>query len=641
MKEIFESHGGFALGVLAAFLLFPAILMLNLPGDFGLGVRYQFLPVFALSFVAFYFSRKSPGRAPEIVIIGLSLSVFAVILSGFLRGGVSELNNIGGLLPFGDANQYFQSAVQLIHGERFGSTNGRPLFPGYLATILGLASGNLQVSLGVMVFVSAVACFFAAREVRRSHGWLAGMLVFILLFQFYRRFAGSTLTENLGFPMGAVGFAIIWNSVRENRLPVFLSGLFFLTLALNARAGAFFVLPALVMWGMYRFGTMPSLTRFKALSAGVAAVVIGFACNFLLVKTLVPKSEPAFSNYSYTLYGTLNDGNWAKVYRDHPEILKLNTIDRNWEVYRLAVESIKSDPAKLVKGSVRAWVRSRFFSYVIPFYPEQIRIRNEFEKVGYAGIWKLFSRWPYGVVNLAFQKIYYLLVNILFVLGALWCIFRRKDPYCSMIIWVGLGIIVSVPFIPPWDADDMRIYAVTIPLLAVVPAVPLGGIVNRGEVQSHLPAGNGAFLRWFGWGLAVFCVVGPLLTKNIFSYEHPDGEISCPEGTSPYFVNAFPGSYVSLSKEEGQAAGVNVSVDDFRKGMSIFRMTKQSEAGALDSLPGGKIIAIGGKVAKDSGSYLVFEPEEFEKIRGFSLVCAAKAGSKSKFTELKSVHIPK
>jgi hypothetical protein len=264
--------------------------------------------------------------------------------------------------------------------------------------------------------------------------------------------------------------------------------------------------------------------------------------------------------------------------------------------------------------------------------------------VGYSGVWKIFSRWPYGVVNLAFQKIYYLLVNILFVLGALWCIFRRKDPYCSMIIWAGLGIIVSVPFIPPWDADDMRIYAATIPLLAAVPAVVLGGGVNHEKTQSHLPVGNDALLQWFGWGFAVFCVVGPLLTKNIFTYEHPAGKTSCPEGTSPYFVNAFPGSYVFLSKEEGQAAGsagVNVSVDDFKKRLSIFRMIYQTEASALESLGGGKIIAIGGKMAKDSGSYLVFEPEEFEKIRGFSLACAARVGSKSRFTELKSVHIPK
>ena len=158
--------------------------MLNLPEGFGLGFRYQFLPIFVSSLAVFYFSRNASGRLPEVLILGFSLSVFSVVLSGFLRGGVSELNNIGGLLPFGDANQYFQSAVQLIHGERFGSTNGRPLFPGYLATILALASGNLRVSLGVTVFASAVACFFAVREVRRSHGWLPGMLVFVLLFQF-------------------------------------------------------------------------------------------------------------------------------------------------------------------------------------------------------------------------------------------------------------------------------------------------------------------------------------------------------------------------------------------------------------------------------------------------------------------------
>ncbi len=75
--------------------------------------------------------------------------------------------------------------------------------------------------------------------------------------------------------------------------------------------------------------------------------------------------------------------------------------------------------------------------------------------------------------------------------------------------------------------------------------------------------------------------------------------------------------------------------------MSIFGSIYRTEARALESLAEGKIIAIGGKVARDSGSYLVFLPEEFEKIRGFSRVCGERVWSESKFSELKSVHIPK
>jgi len=128
-----------------------------------------------------------------------------------------------------------------------------------------------------------------------------------ILFLFYRRFIGTTLTENLGLSLGAVGLAVLWRGSRERQHARVLIGIFLLSLALNARAGAFFVLPLLVLWGMWLFRGRSRLS-LRFLVEGIGVVLLAFAINLLLLKVLAPEGSTAFSNFSYTFYGLVVGG---------------------------------------------------------------------------------------------------------------------------------------------------------------------------------------------------------------------------------------------------------------------------------------------------------------------------------------------
>ena len=74
-----------------------------------------------------------------------------------------------------------------------------------------------------------------------------------------------------------------------------------------------------------------------------------------------------------------------------------------------------------------------------------------------------FSFLGLGLTNLA--------LRLLATLGLVLCLRRRREPLPSLVLAASLGVLLSVPFIPPWDADLMRVYAATLPFVAVAPVV--------------------------------------------------------------------------------------------------------------------------------------------------------------------------
>lgn len=66
----------------------------------------------------------------------------------------------GGLLPWSDANMYYISAQRLMAVSYLNEiASWRPIFTGSLTVLLFFTGNNLQVSLAVLVVLSAVAAF--------------------------------------------------------------------------------------------------------------------------------------------------------------------------------------------------------------------------------------------------------------------------------------------------------------------------------------------------------------------------------------------------------------------------------------------------------------------------------------------------
>ena len=101
---------------------------------------------------------------------------------------------------------------------------------------------------------------------------------------------GSLLSENLGLALGAAALALLWDGVQSGRRWLLALGLFTLALALNARAGAFFALPALVIWLVWREQDSWAKSDDVCLG-GRGAGLLGFVPSAVLGLVYAPDGE--------------------------------------------------------------------------------------------------------------------------------------------------------------------------------------------------------------------------------------------------------------------------------------------------------------------------------------------------------------
>ena len=385
------------------------------------------------------------GRGWLAMLFGLAvtLGLFGLPLAALWQDVTIHENAIGGLLPFSDAQGYYLEANRLLDGQPLEWSARRPLFTSFLAVLLAV-TGSLYVALAVMVALNAVATFLLAREVRRSFGPAAATVTALILFAFYRRDGGTgvVLSENLGLLLGTAAFTALLRGVRLQDLRSYASGAAVLSAALMARAGAFFVLPALVAVALVsvRHGGRRRRLNMTSALATVGAIGIAGAAVLLWGKTVSDPSasNTAFSNYSQSLYGLVVGGKgWTQVHIDHPNAKE------GAEIYALAYAAFRARPSGLIEGltkMARAYIWPNEPYHAFAFITDASRT---------------------GLL----QRICYMLALV--GLGA--CVWRWRDPVYSLLLAAAAGHLASIPFVPPIDAG-LRVYAATVPIVALIVA---------------------------------------------------------------------------------------------------------------------------------------------------------------------------
>ncbi len=306
-----------------------------------------------------------------------------------------------------------------------------------------------MAALALLTLATAISCYMAAQEIRATHGPEVAVFVLIILFLFYRHHSGAVMSENLGVPLGALGFALMWRgTANRNHMPFWL-GLFVTTLALNARAGAFFILPLLLLWGGWMFREAGSRFSLRFLLMSSFIVFVAFAANLILVRVLASPSGIPFSNFSYTLYGLASGGNsWHYVLEIHPELLAFPESEQSQIVYQMAFDLIRKDPGLLIKGALFNW--SMLFSDT--WYSAYSFVGGESRVLRNISQWSILALCALGLVR--------------------W--FRKMDDPLTSLVGVSvLGILISVPFLPPTDAYRMRPYAASMIVFGLLPALGL------------------------------------------------------------------------------------------------------------------------------------------------------------------------
>ena len=547
------------LAVIAAWAL--ALPWAVLPGWAGLGARYDAVILPPVLLGLYMLGGRLPEAQRRYWDVLLCLLPAALALGGIWQSAVSDQAVLAGLLPVSDASSYLADALRLGDGMPLTSLAvRRPLFTGAFGSLLSFCGGDLRLALAITAVLVGVCLFLATDALRRTHGRLAAGVLLVLLYCFARRYTGTVLSEQFGLAAGALAFAMLWMGGILRRPALFLPGMTVLALALNARAGAFFVLPALALWVGWRFGaSWRGRTGWCVTACAFAA--LGFLVNALAFRLLVAEGALPFSNFGHVLYSTLAGAEtWRFALQQHPDLAALPEPEQARRLYAMSWELVRSDPTRLFTGAARALtdavvgIRNTLFSFVLIRSPQGSPIIDLLGAKGLAGLGDAWRTNAYQTLNILAAVGTVLLLDLLALAGVMRAALGRFGPAGSLALAALAGQAASLPFAPPWDADNMRVYAATIPLLALLPALALAPGQSVPEVAPEAAVTSRCTgLRTAALLLVLLCLPAPVL---VLAGHTPTPGLSpdCPPGATPMVTRVHPGLTVRLRNDVAQGS---------------------------------------------------------------------------------------
>ena len=565
-----SSNGKLLSTLLMLFIALPAytLVLLIPPPASIIEILYNFYLVIAFLLIillGLVFSRTE--LAWDIISLTLVMILFSLPLIYKWQTARFYGYMFGGFLPWSDAQGYYTGAHHLMYDGNLSSwATRRPLFPGFLAVLLSITGNNLQISLIILAAMNGLAIFLASREIQKEHGSFTATTFLAICYWYYCALAGTTATEQLGVCFGSLGMAFLIRGANNETIGKTVYGLLLLTIALNARAGAFFILPIIVLWLGINYKN--ALGWRKPMVVGIAMVIIGMMGNLVLVKVVGSSGGVPFSNYSYTLYG-LASGNkgWGQVIEDYPGV-------REDEVFGLAIQKIQENPSLFFQGIVNSY--QEYFTTV-------------------SG--------PFSFLKLVDDRKYMdnQILWLLTWLGLVSALLKRKQAQSGLILAAFFGILLSAGLVPPKDADSMRVYAATIPFTAYIASTGIGflgqplkkiGVSTRTSTDGWISPN---LLLPFSAILLVISFAGPLLIK-ISSHSHKTStSLSCPPEEEEIIFLMGSGSSIKLVDDRSirESYLPSIRIKNFRKGTELGPTFYKFLAQELKSLKPGHTISIG------------------------------------------------
>jgi 4-amino-4-deoxy-L-arabinose transferase-like glycosyltransferase len=372
-----------------------------------------------------------------------------------------------------------------------------------------------------------IACYFAARQAQKIWNPLSTSVFLLLIFFFIRRYTGKIMTENLGLTLGLLGFAFFINGVMRKDKVILSISVLLLTLGLNVRAGPFFILIGFFIAAILLFKQGRKWDKRFALIL-ILVIILGFLINYAVFHIIGSKSGLPFSNFSYSLYGLVNNGGgWLKIFADHPEIASLPDAELGIRSYQLAFESFKTNPFGIVIGTLKE------YRILFNFVNSNLSI--------------------YSYVSGENSLIYHLtqiFIYIFALIGLVTIIKKREQPFNSFLLLILVGFFLSIPFSPPSDSSNMRVFAVAIPFIAALPVVGVEQVTKKiFWLANHKESKNG-----IGYPKSELIVTSLLMVASIIapiivhSFSHPfnPGPIQCNAGQDLIYMDLRQGTSVKI-----------------------------------------------------------------------------------------------
>jgi len=455
------------------------------------------------------------------------VSVIAVITFGNAVEGywaTPPNNNFvsGGLIPSSDADEWVAGGYRLLENSALSSGDQRrPLNAALHALRIFVTGGNLQDSIMLAALVAAICTLIAAFELGRTFGWIGASVFYFMSFSVIREYLPLTMTEVHGYILGALALALLLRAASVKSLGCFFVGLALLALALNARAGPYFILPAILIWGIFNLESNRTVS-IKALIFGGAALVLGFLVPKIFLELWSSGENIQNANFATILYSlSVGSGRWDQALLDFSiEFFEEMQPNGDWEgkntarfLLNLALQNIWEKP--LV-----------FLSHVLGqlfYFP-----------------WVLV--WVLGVQP------------ALGFLAAIWVSIRWREPLPQFFIMAFVGLFLSAPFIL---GVGHRTFAAVFPLTASVSAVGTGFLFRLTDVLRKSPTRNSITtsastgkLFWLGLSLLIVVAVGPVLAHRLHNPTMPEKVNGCEESDVKLIFRNDTVTYLNVFQDD-------------------------------------------------------------------------------------------
>lgn len=505
----------------------------------GVSLRFGFTLIFPALMIIFSTVLFLPQRWGNWAAVTVFAAVFSFPLIGVWASGMTDSYILSGMLPLSDAGSYYANAIQYpLTGVFSDFASRRPLFNGFLVGLAAVSDYNLVQIQSVLIVMAALASALMAIRLLEFLHPVSVSLVSMVIFFYFRRFSGVISSETLGLTLGVLGLFFLWGSIKERKLFSYSIGLFLTAMALLTRAGAFIILPMIILWGvLYLRKEETSIVKFMFLS------FIPLLAAYLLNKGIFALYSAAggvvFSNYSYSLYGLASGGAyWTQIFEDHPELVDLPNQEQTRLAYELAIKLIIAEPMQFLAGIFHEW--KWFFSET------------------YYGIWSFISPQPLQAaektiaMNLSHVGLYGLSLA-----GIFRFIKNRKCAYFAFTVFAFIGFLLSVPLAPPSHAYGLRVFAASIWVLGLLPAIGLDGLIpNKWRIKGSTQ--NGAIYQISSSALVMasvivfFICLGPMFATRLDDTEFSPGFAAglCNEGTQSILLPYHPRALVNIERED-------------------------------------------------------------------------------------------
>ncbi len=500
----------------------------NLLRPVSMAVRTGFGLVIPLITLTLYLAFRIPNRTGDFLGMSVTLSLFALPLAGLWVSGQSQSVAINGLVPLADAANYYTDSLRILSGAEISQFSAmRPFFPGFLSFLMKVTDQNFMTSLAITTLVAAIAIYFGVREVQRTHGVETAVFLLIVIFIYFRHHAGTSMSETLGVPFGALGMGLLWRGLDKQSQGLAMFGLFVTSMALNIRPGAMFTLPLMLLWVGWVLRKEGKRISIRFLILGTAVIILGFILNSLFIRLLAGPSGTAFSNFSWALYGLASGGHsFNYIFQQHPELALMQDPERTRIIYRLAIELMIQKPELLFQGIAQRY--SMFFSN--SWYSAFSFLESE------NSVLYVITRWTiYTLCALGFVK---------------W-LRKPSDPHSGLAALTAVGVLLSVPFVPPTDAYRVRLYAASIVTFGLLPAMGLSLLMGKIKLfsRSNPAIQDSNVTAVFGVLLVIMVLGGTLLTK--FSSQPPSlPTVNCQAGEDAIAVRFNAGTSINIHSEK-------------------------------------------------------------------------------------------